>query len=321
MERRVMTDERQTEERRARFQRDPVEREVRADDPQLSPEANRLLTEELREAVGTDRVELPADRAESAGQHVEGTGHRRLTSVLAGNRMLLAITFLALIIVGVIVSLATGSWWAVVAAAAVHALGTLLVASITLRASTQVEHVSPTTAAKLTDEGVADPDGALSDLVEQYAPTDHPHGAAEVVSSGENNVTVRPDEDAARASAEQRSAITPAGSPVGPAGDRGAPALLPIIAVAGSVIVGVAAAIAVGGWLAWLAAALLVGASLGWLGLVLYMDGRDDDAGPHRAAGDAQAGRRTRLLPVIALVVPAVAAGVILVGVIGGFLR
>jgi hypothetical protein len=34
-------------------------REVRSDDPSLSQEANRLLTEELREAVGADRVRVP----------------------------------------------------------------------------------------------------------------------------------------------------------------------------------------------------------------------------------------------------------------------
>ncbi|HEY4279659.1 MAG TPA: hypothetical protein VGM91_15650 [Conexibacter sp.] len=34
-------------------------RPVRSEDPTLSPEANRLLTEELREVVGSDEVELP----------------------------------------------------------------------------------------------------------------------------------------------------------------------------------------------------------------------------------------------------------------------
>ncbi len=35
------------------------EREVRSDDPSLSPEANRLLTRELRAAVGADWVRVP----------------------------------------------------------------------------------------------------------------------------------------------------------------------------------------------------------------------------------------------------------------------
>jgi hypothetical protein len=43
-----------------------VSRDVRADNPNLSPEANRLLTDELREAVGADRVEVPGDGAERA---------------------------------------------------------------------------------------------------------------------------------------------------------------------------------------------------------------------------------------------------------------
>jgi hypothetical protein len=35
---------------------------VRVDDPQLSPEANRHLTEELQETLGTDAAEVPVDR-------------------------------------------------------------------------------------------------------------------------------------------------------------------------------------------------------------------------------------------------------------------
>ena len=38
------------------------EREVRAEDPQLSVETNARLTEELRATLGTDRVRVPADR-------------------------------------------------------------------------------------------------------------------------------------------------------------------------------------------------------------------------------------------------------------------
>jgi len=39
-----------------------VEREVRVDDPDLSPEANWRLTRELQEAVGSDRAQVRADR-------------------------------------------------------------------------------------------------------------------------------------------------------------------------------------------------------------------------------------------------------------------
>jgi hypothetical protein len=303
--------------------RSRVQADVRADDPELSLEANRLLTDELREAIGTDTVELPRERAAQAGT-VSGAGRPGLVTLVVSNRLLLLITFVALVIVGVIVSLATGSWWAVVAAAAVHALGTILVGSATIRLSTQVEHVDPTVAARLVDEGVADPDEALSDLVAQYAGDGNGRGAAEVLSTGHNEVTAAPHDDPARAAVEQQSALTPAGSPVGPGGRTGAPATLPLVAVAGSLVIGLAAAIALGG-IAWLGAAMLVGAALAWLLLVRHMDGRGEDrggraTGPERAIDDAGTGRRTRLLPTVIVVVGAVAAGVILVGAIAGYL-
>jgi hypothetical protein len=281
-----------------------VERDVRADDPNLSPEANQLLTRELREAVGRDRVQVPREQADHAGT-LGARPRRTLRSVAAGNRLLIAITFVALIIVGVIVALSTDSWWAVVAAAGVHALGTIVVLSMTLRLSTEVEHVDPTVAARLEDEGVADPDRALSDLVESYGSGGDVSGGEATVSGGRDEMRTSPDEDPARASAEQKSAMTPSADGSAPTGDRGAPALIPIVAVVGSVVVGLGSAIAVGG-IAWLGAAILIAASLAWLALVL-----------HLGHGER---RGLRLVPTIVLVVAAVVAGVILVGAIGGYL-
>src|SRR3954469_3992775 len=298
-----------------------IEREVRADDPNLTPEANELLTTELKAALGTERVRVPAERAQALGR-VAGAGHSTLGGTVAANRLLIGITFAALLVIGAIVALATGSWWAVVVAAGVHALATLAVASMTLTASTQIEHVAPETAARLEDEGVADPDRALSELVEQHAAGGEARGAAEVVSSGRNRVTAAPSEDAVRAAAEQRTALTPAADGVEPAGYRGAPMLLPIVAVAGSVIVGLGAA-AVEGGIAWIGALLLVGAALGWLALQMRMEGErepDTGAGPQREPGDARAGRRARLLPVAAILLAAVVAGVVIVGALGGYL-
>jgi hypothetical protein len=300
-----------------------VERDVRADDPELSPEANEVLTRELQEAVGDDRVTVPAERADELGQLGQRM-HGTFVAALGANRVLIAITFAVLLIVGVIVALATGSWWAVVAASAVHALGTLIIISMTLRLSTEVEHMAPEAAARLEAEGLADPDRALSDLVEQYSEERQARGAAEVVSSGHNRVTTEPGDDPRRATVEQRTAITPAGSPVEPSHQRSAPMILPILAVAGSVIVGVGAAIALGG-IAWLAAAMLVASGAAWWYLQLRIDGggeteREDAGGPGRSVGDSGAGRRTRLVPTIAIVVGAVVAGVILVGAMAGYL-
>src|SRR4051812_350325 len=300
-----------------------VERDVRADDPQLSRAANEVLTRELQEAVGDDRVTVPAERADELGRLRERT-RPTFAAVLGANRVLIAITFTVLLIVGVIVALATGSWWAVVAAAAVHALGALAIISMTLRLTTDVEHMTPAATARLEEEGVPDPDRALSDLVEQYSEERQARGAAEVVSSGHNRVTTEPDDDPRQATVEQRTAITPAGSPVEPSEHRSAPMILPIIAVAGSVLVAVGAAIALGG-IAWLGAAILVATGLAWLYLQLRIDGggeaqREDAGGPRRRVGDARRGRRTRLLPTVAIVVGAVVAGVILVGAMAGYL-
>jgi hypothetical protein len=271
-----------------------VRREVRAEDPALSDQANQLLTEELRDAIGADEVQLPEDRARDAGR-VQAAGHRSLTSQFAVNRMLIGITFAMLVVVGVIVALATDTWWAVVAAVAVHAVGTFLVLSMTLQLSSEVEHVAPSTAAKLADEGVADPDRALSDLIEQYGPGE----------TG-NEISASPDEDPHRSAVEQRRAITPAGSPVGPSGQRVAPSLLPLIAVIGSVLIGLAAAIAIGG-IAWIGALLLVVAAVGWALLT-------------RQAGDASRNPRGDLLPIVAVVIPGAVAVVIIVGAIAGYL-
>jgi hypothetical protein len=299
-----------------------VEREVRANDPNLSTEANELLTDELREAVGSDHVAVPVEAARGAGT-LGASERRTLVTLLAANRLLVGITFAVLLIVGVIVGLATGSWWAVVAAAGVHALGTLAVISMALRLSTEVEHVAPSTAARLEDEGVADPDRALTDLIESYGSPRQARGAAEVVSTGHNRVTVAPGDDPLRSTVEQKTAITPAGSPVEPSTHRGAPALLPIAAVGGSLAVGIGAAIALGG-LAWVGAAVLVGASLVWLMLVRQFDAtgetQTDESRVGRQPGDDAAGRRRRLLPTVAVVVAAVVGGVILVGAIGGYL-
>jgi Flp pilus assembly protein TadB len=181
-------------------------REVIADDPSLSPEANRILTEEARAAVGADRVRVPRDTPHAERDRA-GT-HSSTAEAFAANRILIVITFFALVVVGAIVSLATGSWWAVVVAALVHAIGTFVVLTTLASAARQTEHVSPTASAKLAEEGVADPDARLSDLVEAYSG----------VESGENAQPDDPSEAPARAATEQRSANTPAGVPTEPAG-------------------------------------------------------------------------------------------------------
>ena len=146
---------------------DVERRVVQSDDPTLTPEANRLLTAELRRIVGRDEIEVPAgtphrDRERHAG-------HSLYSATLVGNRLVIILTFVTAVVVGAVVSLATRSWWALVGALAVHALGTLLVGVGALQLTTEVEHASPQVAARLEAEGVRDPDKLLTELAAEYA--------------------------------------------------------------------------------------------------------------------------------------------------------
>ena len=146
-----------------------VERDVRSEDPGLSPEANRLLTEELREILGADRVEVPVDVPVPAT-------HPNATAFLAANRLLFVVIFLAGLVIGAIVGLATGSGWALVVALVVDACATAIVAFGAILLATEVEHVSPSRAARLEREGVRDPDEKLTELVARYAGARRPVG-------------------------------------------------------------------------------------------------------------------------------------------------
>jgi hypothetical protein len=276
---------------------------IRVDDPDLSPEANRLLTQELREALGRDRAPAgPVRRVPRGG----------IGDVLGPHRSQVAISFGALLVVGIILALVTGSWWAVVAACVAHAIGTLVVVAVALQLGTQVEQMEPETAARLQEEGVADPDRALAQLVEHYA--DGRHGAGEVVSGGHNRVTAAAGDDPARSGIEQRTAITPAATPSKPAGSSGAPVVLPLVAVGGSLVLGIVVAAIVGG-AGWIGAGLLAGSALGWLALWLRLPGER----PEREGADRESSRA--LLPVTAVIVgAALLAGVIIVGAIAGYL-
>jgi len=144
------------------------ERFVRSEDPQLSPAANAALTHEARRAVGTERVRMPAGSDDPG--HTSRAGDSPAKATAMSLRPVFIVTLAAGLTIGAIISLATGSWWALIAAAAVHAIGTIVVASGAIQLATQTEHASPQTTALLEDEGVADPDRVLSDLVEDYTP-------------------------------------------------------------------------------------------------------------------------------------------------------
>lgn len=145
-------------------------REVRSADPSLSPEANRILTDELREVTGSDTVEVPADRARVAG--VSHGGRSRLFVGVSDNRVLFGSLFFAALVIGAVLAVTTGSWWLLPLAVGLDLLGTVVVATMMIGLTTEVEHVAPTAAVRLQDEGVEDPDKLFTELVEEFAPED-----------------------------------------------------------------------------------------------------------------------------------------------------
>ena len=108
-----------------------VRDDVRVDDPDLSPEANRLPTAELQEALGTEQTGIPAEEAADSHRLPEGE-RRSLRSLLGTNRLLVTVALVPVLVIGVIISLSTDSWWAAVAVCVVHAVGTLIVGSVVL---------------------------------------------------------------------------------------------------------------------------------------------------------------------------------------------
>lgn len=142
------------------------QRAVRSDDPSLSPEANRILTEELRQRIGSDTVEVPVDRPHS--ERERHGGHPGLLVALEDNRIAATMGLFAAIVFGAILALTTDAWWLLPLVVAVDVVGTVLVAGIMFRVTEETEHLPPDVVARLEDEGVGDPDRLFGDLVSEY---------------------------------------------------------------------------------------------------------------------------------------------------------
>jgi hypothetical protein len=270
---------------------------VRSEDPGLTPEANRLLTEEVREVIGADEVEVPVDTPHrSTDRH---GGHSPLVATLIANRPLIIVTLLAALVVGGIVSLTTGYYVAVLLAVGLHALCTMLVAAGAVQLTTQVEHVGPETAARLEQEGVADPDRVLTELVEDFAGAQQAGGMTEVIGSGNNERTVEAGDDPAQAMLEQRTAMTPQAHPGPSAGEGSAIALLPWWVVVGVMVISVVAIpfFSQG----WVLPLVIVPLGLAWMAMQRWM-ARAESARSSRATGDT-AGAQRRFAPITIFVV------------------
>jgi hypothetical protein len=146
-----------------------VEREVVSADPTLSPHANQLLTDELQAALGTDRMEVPAATPSEERRAHAGPPDFGARGALASTAPALVLIGGVLLVTGVIVTLATGSLWALIGAVAVHAFVTVVVIAWAFSRVTVVEHMDPSTAARLEQEGLANPDRVLTNLVEEFS--------------------------------------------------------------------------------------------------------------------------------------------------------
>jgi hypothetical protein len=263
----------------------------------LTPEANRLLTDELREVVGRDEVEVPRDTPRRAEE--PHAARSPMMATMISNRPLIIVTLLAAIVVGGIISIATGWYVAVLLAVALHALATVLVAAGAIQLTTQVEHVGPETAARLEQEGVADPDRVLGQLVEDFAGATQAGGVTEVIGSGNNERRTAAEDDPAASMLEQRTAMTPQSRPGPSAGAGAAVAFLPWWVVIGVMVISVVAVpFFPQGWVAPL---ILIPIGLGWMALQRWM-AHADSARSDRAPGDSATARR-RLVPIAVFVV------------------
>ena len=127
-----------------------------------------LLVDQLKQAVGEEAVEqadLDVDRA--VARRPSG-----LAAAFRSARLLLLVAGAALLVIGVIASLALENWLFFAAAIAAHALLSVVVIASALALTTDGEKPSATAEAALEEEGVSDPSAALDDLVEQVESRD-----------------------------------------------------------------------------------------------------------------------------------------------------
>jgi hypothetical protein len=190
-------------------------RAVEVHEPGLSASTNAQLTDELRDVIGADEVEIPADRAHpSTGEHVE---HRRSLPLPfpLPNNFIVAQGGLALVVVGAIAALAVviHRWWTLVLALLVLGAMTYLVVAMIIKMTSNPERPDATTVAAMEQEGVDDPEQLFSDVVAEFTPVPEAGGQA-----GRTTDVV---DDPAQAAAEQRDATTPSGGPSRPVGPGG----------------------------------------------------------------------------------------------------
>ena len=185
-------------------------REVKVDEPELSPRTNERLTAEVRDVVGDDRVTVPANRPRPSRGGSSAEPGRRLTAELKPNRFIVAMIGGSFLVIAAIVALAIGQWWILVGAFLVLVVVLGAMVATILRMTSNQERPSATTVAALEEDGVGDPERHFSELVKEFTPER---------GGDDDHRRIAVEDGAASASAEQENAITPSGGPseaVGP---------------------------------------------------------------------------------------------------------
>jgi Na+-transporting methylmalonyl-CoA/oxaloacetate decarboxylase gamma subunit len=187
-----------------------VRQRVEVEDPEFSPRANEILTDEVRESLGTDEVEVPADRADSLGREDLAASGATVSSKLMRSRMVIGMIGAALLIVGLITTLATGSWVFLVITFLAFAVALGVVTMGAIESTTNVEQPSPERVEELEAEGVDDPEEVLNTAIRSYSgaqasATDEATDSDE----GSDDTGSRPFESPGTGTVQQQSAQTP----------------------------------------------------------------------------------------------------------------
>ena len=175
------------------------ERVVEVNDPALSADANRRLTEAVRATLGTDRVQVPADRPYvSRGEKPRVAWYDDMSIFKAAITGSIAVA----IGVGLIILLTAAHWYLLVIAFAVLLVALASVTRTIIGLASMTEYPDPFLVALLGEQGMRDPEARFTALVAEFTPP----------VNGEHR-TAAVEDDPLTAAAEQKQAITPAGGP------------------------------------------------------------------------------------------------------------
>lgn len=235
---------------------------VEVHDPQISEHANEVMTREVRDALGTDQVELPSEQARRAGR--THPGEKRLFAALWERRIIFGVSLGGAVVVAAILVLTTGSWWWIALPLGLHVAATLYVTYAIIDTTTLAETPSADSLAALEAEGVRDPERAFSEHLESFVPAEQAggrKGGEGVFEYGANVRTTRPYEDPGGSAVEQETAMTPSSvatsaAPAEP-GQGGAdvpdwPVLLPAFGAGLLMLAAIIIPLVAGGGLLWI---------------------------------------------------------------------